>query len=227
MGPDATVDLMRRVIAATPARDDADHVPLLVDQNPQVPSRIAALIDGTGASPAPVLAAMTRRLVAMGATALAMPCNTAHAYLPDIRAAAGEVPVLDMVTLTADRAVAMRPDLRRVGLLASTATRITGLYDRAFARHGVTAVFPDRQDAVMAAILAVKAGAVDAGLRADLAAIAGELKADGACLLVVACTELSVIVDALPAELPVLDALDVLAEAIVAETNSSPRLAAG
>ena len=44
MGPEATVDLMRRIIAATPAQDDIDHVHLLVDNNPKVPSRIAALI---------------------------------------------------------------------------------------------------------------------------------------------------------------------------------------
>jgi aspartate racemase len=41
MGPEATVLLMQKVIAAVPAQDDADHVPLIVDQNPQVPSRIA------------------------------------------------------------------------------------------------------------------------------------------------------------------------------------------
>lgn len=37
MGPEATVELMSRLIAATPARDDSDHIPLLVDMNPQVP----------------------------------------------------------------------------------------------------------------------------------------------------------------------------------------------
>jgi aspartate racemase len=34
MGPEATIDLMRRVMAATPADDDADHIHMLVDQNP-------------------------------------------------------------------------------------------------------------------------------------------------------------------------------------------------
>ncbi len=78
MGPEATVLLMQKVIAAVPARDDSDHVPLIVDQNSQVPSRIRRLIEGVGEDPAPVLAAMARRLEAAGAEALAMPCNTAH-----------------------------------------------------------------------------------------------------------------------------------------------------
>ncbi len=226
MGPDATIDLMRRVVAATPAQDDADHVHLMVDNNPQVPSRIAALIEGTGESPAPTLAAMTRRLVAMGATALAMPCNTAHAYLAEIRAAAGTVPVLDMVTLTARQAAATRPGLRRVGMLASTAVRLTGLYDAAFRPLGVEVAFPARQDDVMGVIRAVKAGAADAAARQTLAEVADALHRDGADLLLIACTELSVIADALPAEIPILDAMDVLAAAIVDAARTSHPFAA-
>ena len=81
---------MQKVLDAIPAVDDADHIPLLVDQNPQVPSRIRRLIEGTGEDPAPVLADMARRLVAGGAEALAMPCNTAHHYAPAIRSAVPE-----------------------------------------------------------------------------------------------------------------------------------------
>src|SRR5579872_2815690 len=80
MGPEATVDLMRRVIAATPARSDADHIHMIVDNNPKVPSRIAAIIETTGPDPAPELIRMAQSLERAGADALAMPCNTAHAY---------------------------------------------------------------------------------------------------------------------------------------------------
>lgn len=51
MGPEATVDFLRRLVARTPARDDADHLRVLVDNNPKIPSRIAALIEGTGEDP--------------------------------------------------------------------------------------------------------------------------------------------------------------------------------
>ncbi|MEM6545430.1 MAG: aspartate/glutamate racemase family protein, partial [Pseudomonadota bacterium] len=97
MGPEATVDLMSRVIALTPATDDADHIPMLVDNNSQVPSRIAALLEGTGTSPEPVLIAMAERLQHMGAQLLAMPCNTAHHYHQAVQAAV-QIPFLDMRT---------------------------------------------------------------------------------------------------------------------------------
>ncbi len=103
MGPEATILLMQKVLATVASADDAGHVPLIVDQNPQVPSRIRHLIEGTGEDPGPVLADMARRLVAGGAQALAMPCNTAHHYAAAIRAAV-DVPFLDMVELSATHA---------------------------------------------------------------------------------------------------------------------------
>ena len=64
MGPEATVDFLRRLVASTPARDDADHIRVFVDNNPKIPSRIAALIEGGGEDPAPVLCAMAKGLEA-------------------------------------------------------------------------------------------------------------------------------------------------------------------
>ena len=80
MGPEATVALLQRVQGGVLARDDADHVPLLVDLNPQVPSRIKHLIEKTGPNPGPVIADMAARLETAGAEALILPCNTAHHY---------------------------------------------------------------------------------------------------------------------------------------------------
>ena len=102
MGPEATILMQQRLLQAIPAQDDSDHIPLLIDMNPQAPSRIAHLIEGTGGDPAPVLAQMARRLETGGAEALAMPCNTAHSYAASITSAV-EIPLLNMVTLSAER----------------------------------------------------------------------------------------------------------------------------
>ena len=67
LGPEATVDLMRRVIQATPAGDDRDHIRMIVDCNPKVPSRMKAILEGTGESPAPHLVTMAKDLAAWGA----------------------------------------------------------------------------------------------------------------------------------------------------------------
>ncbi|HCE72467.1 MAG TPA: aspartate racemase, partial [Ruegeria sp.] len=106
MGPEATILLQQRLLATVRAADDADHLPLLIDMNPQVPSRIAHLIQGTGTDPGPTLAQMARGLEQAGATALGMPCNTAHHYAPAIEAAVS-IPLLNMVSLSVARARAL------------------------------------------------------------------------------------------------------------------------
>jgi len=110
MGPEATVDLMRRVIKATPAHDDSDHIRMIVDNNPTVPSRIKAVIEGIGESPAPILVQMGSKLEAYGADFLVIPCNTAHYYLNDIRSAVS-IPVIDMIELTVDAVLRENPAL--------------------------------------------------------------------------------------------------------------------
>jgi aspartate racemase len=219
MGPEATVLLMSRIIALTSAEDDADHVPLLVDHNPQVPSRIKALVEGRGDDPGPVLADMARRLAGAGATALAMPCNTAHVYVPVITAAV-DLPFINMIERTAEHLAGMDLPNRRVGILASTAVQTLGLYDQALSNYGLTVVFPENQADLLLAIRQIKRDAQHPQARDTHRRVAGELLLDQSDVLLVACTEFSLIADAVPAGARVVDALDVLAAAICSFSSS-------
>jgi len=212
MGPEATVDLLRRILARTRAEDDADHLHVIVESNPKIPSRIAHLIDGTGEDPTRELVRIARNLESAGATLLAMPCNTAHGYADAIRAAV-RIPLLDMVQLATDRVLA-RATGPRVGLLASTAVLRTQLYARAFAPHGMRTLEPADQAALMDLIRGVKRGDTGGVARAAFASLAGELGARCDCLLI-ACTELSILADSIASPAPVIDALDALTDAIV------------
>lgn len=222
MGPEATLDLMRRVLALTPARDDNDHIHMIVDNNPKVPSRIARLIEGTGIDPAPELIRMARGLEAAGATSLAIPCNTAHAYAGEI-AQSVSIPLLDMVKLTAGRLSRMDPPNCRVGILASTAVRMLGLYDAALEPFGLSLVWPERQLDLMDIIRAVKGGDTSPATGKVFADIATDLTANGAEMVLIACTELSILAASLDATVSVLDALDVLSEAIVAQAGAAEK----
>jgi aspartate racemase len=215
MGPEATVLLMRKLIDAVPARDDADHVPLLVDQNPQVPSRITFLIEGRGEDPGPVLAGMARRLEAAGAEALAMPCNTAHHFADAIRGAV-RVPFLDMVALSVTRAWALAGAGGQVGVLASPAVRKVGLFDGPLAEAGLTPVYPGDEAALLAAIRGIKAEGPGMAERAALGRASAELLERGARVQMIACTEFSLIPGAVADGALAFDTLDVLTGAIVA-----------
>jgi aspartate racemase len=221
MGPEATVDFMHRLVARTPARDDADHLHVLVDNNPKIPSRIAALIEGTGQDPTPVLCGMARGLQAQGADFLVMPCNTAHYYLPAI-ARSVSIPVLDMVQLAIEKLAAAGAN--RVGMLASPAIHKVGLYKTRMEQAGLQALFPEPQDedVLLAIIKGVKAGRLGDGHRQDYAKVAGNLLDAGADALLVACTEFSVIGPPAGAGSPVVDALDVLVEATIRTARGEP-----
>lgn len=216
MGPEATAEFFRRLVAATPAKDDADHIHVLIDNNPKVPSRIKALIEKTGEDPAPVLSAMAQGLERAGVDFLVIPCNTAHHYLPGI-ARAVSIPVLDMVALSAAKLAAREPRPKKIGMLASPAVRLVGLYDRRLQEKEFDAIFPDARDEgrVLRIIRAVKANRADAALRADYAAVITALAQRGADALFVACTELSVLGLPEGTRLPAIDALDVLVEATI------------
>ncbi|HEY0105788.1 MAG TPA: amino acid racemase [Rhizomicrobium sp.] len=216
MGPEATVEFMRRLVAAVPAKDDADHLHVIADNNPKVPSRIKALIEGGGEDPAPVLIAMARGLEAAGAGVLAIPCNTAHYYLPQI-ARAVRVPVLDVVALAVGGLSSLAPKPRRVGMLASTAIRLVGLFGARLGAAGFETLFPDaeRQAGLLDVIRAVKAGAVTAEHRQVYQGVARHLAGQGADAFLVACTELSLL-PAPDVTRPVLDTLDILVDATVA-----------
>ncbi|MEQ6916632.1 aspartate/glutamate racemase family protein [Halomonas aquatica] len=220
MGPDATVTFMQRVIDATPAEDDIDHVHLLVDNNPKVPSRIRALIHGDGENPGPAIAEMACRLEQGGADFLVMPCNTAHYYWQFAQEAV-DIPVWHIVERTLD-AIARRIPGARVGMLCSPALRKIGLYEGFVESRGLSLVYPDDEASVLEVICAVKRGqGRHPETLAAFARAADDLRARGADVLVLACTELSVIQDALDASVPIVDTVQVLAEQVVAAAQGA------
>ncbi|MEO1423550.1 MAG: amino acid racemase [Pseudomonadota bacterium] len=213
LGPEATVLFMSRLIAAVPARDDADHVPLIVDQNPQVPSRIDALVEGCGPDPSPILIDMARRLERAGAAALVMPCNTAHHYAACIQDAVS-IPFLSMVDLAATHA-AQVTRWGRVGLLGSPALERAGVFDLPMAAQGVRVVPLTDPHAMLGAIRAIKARGTTPEVCAQLSREAHAQARAGAEAICIGCTEFSLVAKEIEAPVPVFDALDLLVETVV------------
>lgn len=213
MGPQATILLMQKVLASIQAADDSDHIPLIVDQNPQVPSRIRHIIEGQGDDPGPVLAAMAKGLVAAGADALAMPCNTAHHYAGAVTSAVS-VPFLDMVDLSVTMAAGLAGHGGKVGILASPAVRRTGLFDTRFAAYGIQPIYPGDEAAMLAAIRQIKATGPGPEAQRLLQTASMELLGQDARVQMIACTEFSLIPDGIATEATAFDTLDVLVQAI-------------
>ncbi|MGI8857401.1 MAG: aspartate/glutamate racemase family protein [Thermomicrobiales bacterium] len=216
MGPAATADFYTKIIAATPATRDQDHLHIVIWADPTVPDRSTALLHG-GEDPTPWLRRGARALVEMGVSFIAVPCNTAHAFLPRI-AADIPVPFLHMMEETATAIEVTYPTIERVGLLATSGTVAVGLYQEWFARHHIEVVVPDdetQERCVMRAIHCVKSGQTGRDVT-DLVGVAARSLIDhGAEAVITGCTELPLVFKDGDAAVPVIDPTTVLAEAVV------------
>lgn len=218
MGPEATLLLQSRLIAAVEAQDDADHIPLLIDMNPQVPSRIAFLLEGGDVDPAPILVQMARSLEAAGAAALAMPCNTAHTFSDDITRAV-EIPLLNMPELAVNALSKRCLTGGHIGILASPATQKVNLFGPFFTKHNMQQLFPENQNELLNAIRTIKSDGATPEAITTLKRNGEELVARGAEALLIACSEFSLISQDLKASVPIIDTLDVLVSEIVSQAT--------
>ncbi|MEM8878313.1 MAG: amino acid racemase [Pseudomonadota bacterium] len=215
MGPEATLLFMQRVLNAVDAHDDADHIPLIVDNNTQVPSRIAAIIEGNGRSAGPALAEMAERLSYAGAEALAMPCNTAHHFAGHITASVA-TPFLNMVELASDAVAASQPANIRVGMLGSPALQMAGVFVAPLRARGLEPIYAADQDEMLSIIREIKANGATLQAQARLQEAAQQMIDHGAGTIMVCCSEFSMLSKRVQSTVPMLDTIDVLVEACVA-----------
>ena len=201
MGPLATLDFFSKVLAATPATGDADHVPLLIQSDPRIAPRPAAILAG-GRSPLPELLAGRDRLIAAGATALAMPCNTAHFWYPDLLKGCS-VPFLSIVDASVSELALLADVGAPIGIIATRATLAARIFDAPLARADYTATLPDEamlNTLVLPGIERVKAGDAFGGGQLIEQAVQA-LLTRGASAVILACTETPLALDALQSPL--------------------------
>ena len=217
MGPDATAELYRNIIRITPAKKDQDHIPMLIYSLPQVPERSAAIRTGDRTI-IPYLTEGVTRLEKAGASCIAVPCNTVHFYYDEMQKAV-QVPVINMIRETAAETRARQPETSRVGLLATTGTLESKLYEIELKQLGITTVVPDDSveiDLVMEAVFLIKSGAATGRSRDLLSRAARHLVDKGAEAIILGCTEIPLGFDPGWRDVPVIDAGSVLAQKAVA-----------
>ena len=216
MGPAATLDFFARVLAASNAKRDSDHIRLLIDCNPHVPDRNAA-VAGSGPSPAPALIAMARGLKAAGAELLVMPCNTAHAVFDEIKAAT-DLPTISIIDVTVESLHNARPQPHSVGILATTGCIDANLYQTALAKFGIVPLVLQHaaRDRFMQVLARIKSGDTGAGAKAEMIAVAQTLIDAGAEAIIAACTEVPLVLNPEDLSVPLINSTDCLVHATIA-----------
>jgi len=215
MGPDATVDFMSKVIAMTPADKDQDHIHMLVDHNPRVPNRQAAILEG-GADPGPVLAAMAQRLEAAGANLLVIPCNTAYVFAESVSQAVG-IPLLSIIDTTIEAVSERDISITSVGVLATNGCLQAGVYQQALQQKELRAVLPIEKEleALMGLIHKIKAGDKSPTVSDAMRELGDTLVARGAQAIIAGCTEIPLVLDDAMLSVPLISSTDALAQRTV------------
>jgi aspartate racemase len=214
MGALATVDFLHKLVAATPASCDQEHIPMLVRFCPEVPDRAQALL-GRGPSPEPALVAAALGLERAGAQCLVITCNTAHAW-HDAIAQAISIPILHIAD-AAMKAVSLLGASDAVGLLATTGTIQSRIYQsrRSDVASWITSSQDEQELWVMPGIRAIKAGRLDEGTRLHQMA-AKALVDRGATSIIMGCTEIPIALAGREVGVPLVDSTLALAHACIA-----------
>ena len=212
MGPEATIDLFYKIIKFTPAEKDQDHLRIIIDNNPKIPDRTAAIL-GKGEDPLSALQESARNLEKAGADFIIIPCNTAHHYISQIQESV-DIPTLNMIEETAKETREKISPIQKVGLLASIGIYKTGIYHQHFKKFDIEIISPEEKDKekVMKVIYAVKAGDLSEKVKKNIIQIAQKLIDKGAEAIIAGCTEIPLILKEGDISVPIIDPTQVLAK---------------
>ena len=215
MGPEATIDLFYKIIKFTPSEKDQDHLRIIIDNNPKIPDRTAAIL-GKGEDPLPALQKSARNLEKAGVDFIIIPCNTAHYFLSQIQKSV-KIPILNMIEETAKEIQKRISPIQKVGLLASIGTYKTEIYHQHFKKYNIEIISPEEKDKeeVMKAIYAVKAGNLSEKIKKNILKIAQKLIDKRAEAIITGCTEIPLILKEGDIPVPIIDPTQALAKAAV------------
>ncbi|MFJ5792447.1 aspartate/glutamate racemase family protein [Lysinibacillus sp. NPDC093197] len=213
VGPLATMFIGEMIVRRTKATKDQEHVHTIIDNDTNIPDRTAFILDKTKENPVPVLIEDAKKLASVGANLIAIPCNTAHTFYDEI-AQGSPIPVLHMIRETAKRANDL--GAKRVGILATTGTLTSHMYQDALEEFGITPVIPD--DQMKEKVMAIIYDYVKAGkdvTQEDWLPIEEAMLALNCDRIVLGCTELSIVNRDLKLSDKYIDSLIVLAECAI------------
>jgi len=215
LGPETTAKFYLEIVFSCYKKNRKKRPPLLM-WNVPLPHKIEEnlITKSKGAERyIPFLINAAVRLEKNGADFLVMPCNSLHIFIKKIRKAV-KIPVLDICEETAQ--LLKENKIKKVGILATTTTLRGKLYEDRFNEIGIKQIIPDN-------IQQIKIGKIINNLvlnqhsnndRKELLEIIGSLKNKGAKTIILACTDLQILVPKFPG-IKIFDTMKILANSTV------------
>lgn len=210
LGPMATAYYLELVIRMTDVGRDQDHPEIIVMNIPSIPDRTAYILGKSSESPLEPMIDLGLQMKGLGAEVIATPCVTAHYFHEDLQRGIG-LPVIHVIRKTAE--LLKQAGIQRVGLMATDGTVQSGIFQQRIEELGMEIVLPDAEG--QRGVMALIYDQVKAGLSPDMdlfETIRDQLHSRGADVVILGCTELSLLKKSCDLGDGVLDVLDVLAK---------------
>lgn len=213
LGPMATALFMKMVIEMTDAEVDQEHIEMIIYNCPQIPDRTNYILGISDEDPTPDMIKIGKKLAEQEAGLIAIPCITANFFY---RKLSEEIPsqIIDVIGELCK--YLLERNIHRAGLMATSGTVKSGFFQKVFEEHGCTLVLPseEKQQDVMHIIYKnVKA---NKPVEMDrFASVSEELRDNGAEVVILGCTELSVIRENYQIGAGYLDAMQLMAKCAV------------
>jgi aspartate racemase len=138
MGPYATLTFFQTLLTLTPAAKDWDHLRIIIDDNPHIPSRTRHLLYGE-TSPVEGMLESCLKLERYPVDMIVLPCNSAAVFIPEIQPRL-HIPLLNICEITANALVQKYPTARRVAVLGGFVTYQRQSYKPYLERYGIELV---------------------------------------------------------------------------------------
>jgi aspartate racemase len=193
----------------TDAVRDQEHIEMIIFSKPSIPDRTEYIMGRSSDNPVNPMIEVGKSLVSMGADYLAMPCITAHYFHDSLTAGIG-VPIIHIVRETAG--YLREHGIRKAGIMATDGTIHSGLFQKALTEKGILPLIPSKQCQEYVTDLIYKN--IKSNLPAEMdkfMEVAEELRSMGAEVIILGCTELSLIKRDYEIGPGFIDAMEVLA----------------
>lgn len=170
---------------------------------------------GNGEAVTGELVASSRRLISAGADIIGMCCNTVHKYASAVEKEI-DVDFVNICQCTAQEV--KKRGARTIALLGSSFSMEESFYHEEFEQIGVTVRVPkldDRRFMQLAIEHELSTGKVSIATRERFLKISQEICTDSTDALVLACTEIPLIINKYNANIPVIDTVKVHCDALI------------
>lgn len=219
MGPEATVEIYKRIVASTEANCDQDHLKICILNRSDIPDRTTAILNNDD-KPLLYINEAIDDLIKLKTKSFIVACNTAH-YFEDRFIGRDKITFYSLIGETLKYLSNKYNNEYSIYVLCTNGTKKAKVYENNIEKKNLNVLYPNDfyQEIVMKAIIDTKAGKNKNEILNTLVDTIKFISKNDTkkCVFVLACTELSIYKDSLNKYGIIVDAMDVLVKKVICE----------